>query len=224
MQQRTTPEDVQDDALLKLLLTAWDFIENNYPKILAGLGGVAVVVLIAVFINRQQGQNAIEAQIRLGEAHIALLQANFPEAIFKSEQVVAEYGDSPASRQALLLAANLKFESKNYSAAQVDFQKYLDDFGSDGPPGYSAWAGVAFCLEAQGDLGGAGNKFAAYADAYSHAPFAPIALKEAARCLKAAGNLGQAQATYQKIVDEYKKSDVARVARSELKQMGVNVN
>ena len=59
MQQRTKPEDVQDDALLKLLLTAWDFIENNYPKILAGLGGVAVVVLIAVFINRQQGQHAI---------------------------------------------------------------------------------------------------------------------------------------------------------------------
>ena len=224
MQQRPKPEDVKDDELLKFLLTAWDFIENNYPKILAGLGGVAVVVLIAVLISRQEEQSAIEAQIRLGEAQIALYQANFPEAISKSEQVVAEYGDSPASRQALLLAANLKFESKNYSAAQVDFQTYLDDFGSDGPLGYSAWVGGAFCLEAQGDLTGAGGKFAGYADAHSQGLFAPIALKEAARCFKTAGNLGQAQALYQKIVVEYKKSDVAQVARSELKQMGVNIN
>ena len=222
--KKPTKEELKEDEVLVAFFKLWNYAELNYPRILAGIGVVVVVVLIGVFIRNYQAQQEIDAQSALGEVDIALLQGAPEDALVRAEQVAGKYGGKAAAKYAQIAVANIHFESERYAEAQAAFQQYLDDHGSEGPTGFGAVNGLAASLESQQLFSEAAARFLAYADAFGNTPFAPIALKEAARCFKIADDVPKAESLYRRIIEDYPESNVARTAKSELRFLGFNVD
>jgi outer membrane protein assembly factor BamD (BamD/ComL family) len=224
MQNPNKPvQDEPEEALVEWLLTIWKKIEDNYATILAGIGGIAVAVLIFVFINNQQAQEAQEAREALGQVYIDLFEGRVDEAINKSQELASQYSGEPVGKEALIASANLQFEQKRISEARASFQSFLDQYSSDGVLVYGAWSGLAACHEAEGNFMQAAEQFKSYADKHPDTPFAPVALKEAGRCYQLANQSQQAQSVYQVVVDKYHDSSISRIVTNELKMMGVDV-
>lgn len=216
-------EEEPQEELLVWFLDLWGKIEQNYTQILTGVGVVVVAILIVVFVNNHQAQENLKAQSELGDVYIALFEGRVDDAINQSQTLSQQYAGESAGKEALIALANLQFEQKRISEAQANFQKFLDDYSSEGLLGYGAWSGLASCLEAEGKYAEAAQKFKSYADAHSDTPFAPVALKEAGRCYQLGQNTEQAQMVYQIVADKYKESSVFRNVKNELLMMGIDV-
>lgn len=224
MQNPNKPiQEEPEEALVEWFINVWKKVEDNYTTILAGIGGIAVAVLIFVFVNNQRAQDAQQAQEALGQVYIDLFEGRVDEAINQSQNLATEYSGEPVGKEALIATANLQFEQTRISEANANFQSFLDQYGSEGVLGYGAWSGVAACLEAEGKFSEAAEKFKSYAEKHPDTPFAPVALKEAGRCYQLANQQQAAQSVYQVVMDKYQDSSISRIVRNELQMMGVDV-
>lgn len=221
---RLTKQDLKEDEVMVWMYHAWGFLEQNYTRILAGLGAVIAVALIVVFVRHRAAQDAQAAVDALGEMELSLFQGNVEEATAKAEEIADRYEGKPGAQQALAALGNIHYSSSRFSEAKASYTKYLDVYGSGGSAGFGAWTGIAGCLEEEGKHLEAADQYAAYAEKHPGSPFAPLALKEAARCYKLTGNLEKASEALQQMAREYPASSQAREADSELKQMGVVTN
>ena len=221
MQHRMTKQELKEDEFVNKIMNAWGYVQENYPKVIAVLGGFAILILIGVFINQQADEQTRASIEAFGEVRIALMQGQIDNAIMQAERVEENYSGKPAAGQALHMVGNLYFDSSRYAEAQVAFQSYLDNYGSGGPMGYASWSGIAACLEEQGEIAGAADKYISFADMATQSPFAPIALKEAARCRQASGNTERSIVLMKRIIGLYPESAAARSAKAELKRLGV---
>lgn len=217
---RMTRRELRQDEFINRILAAWAYVEENYVRVLAIGGGVVVLILIGVFVMQQMDAQAREAVEAEGRVRVMLLQGQVDDAILDAERVAEAYGGDAAAGRALQLAGGLYFETGRYAEARAAFEKYLQDFETTGPARYSAWSGIAAAMEEQGDPAGAAARYQAFADEFADSPFAPNALREAARCFRASGDTAQARMLLQRILDRYARSPVARSAEEELKQMG----
>jgi TolA-binding protein len=222
MQQRMTKQELKEDEFVNKIMNAWGYVKENYPKVIAVVGGVVILILIGVFIKQQADEQTRASVDALGEVRIALMQGQIDNAIAQAERVAENFSGKSAAGQALHMVGNLYFDSSRYAEAQVAFQSYLDNYGSEGPMGYASWSGIAACMEEQGDVAGAADKYVSFTDMASQSPFAPMALKEAARCQQSTGNSDGSIALLKRIIDSYPKSSAARSAKAELKKLGVD--
>lgn len=217
---RMTRRELRQDEFVNRMLAAWAYVEENYVRVLAAGAGVVVLILLGIFIMNRMDAQAREAVDAEGQIRILLLQGRVDDAILEAERVSETYSGEAAAGRALHLAGGLYFETGRHAEAQAAFERYLQEFDATGPTGYSAWSGVAAALEEQGDSAGAAARYKAFADEFEDSPFAPNALKEAARCYRISGDTGQARILLQRILDRYSRSPVVRSAEEELKQMG----
>ncbi len=217
---RLSRRELKQDEFANRILAAWAYVEENYVRVLAVGGGVVVLILLGVFVKQQMDAQAREAVEAEGRVRVLLLQGQIDDAILEAERIADAYSGETAAGRALQLAGGLYFEMGRHAEAQAAFEKYLKEFEATGPTGYSAWSGVAAAMEEQGDPAGAAARYKAFADEFEDSPFAPNALKEAARCFRASGDTDQARTLLQRILDRYSNSPVVRSAEEELKQMG----
>ena len=217
---RMTRRELRQDEFVNRILAAWAYVEENYVRALAIAGGVVVLFLIGVLVMHQMDVQAREAVEAEGRVRVLLLQGQVDDAILDAERIAEAYSGDAAAGRALQLAGGLYFETGRYAEAQAAFERYLQEFDGWGPAGYSAWSGIAAAMEEQGDQAGAAAKYQAFADEFVDSPFAPNALREAARCYRVSGDTVQARVLLQRILDRYARSPVAQSAEEELKQMG----
>ncbi len=217
---RLSRRELRQDEFAKRILAAWAYVEENYIRVLAVGAGVAVLILLGVFVMHRMDARAGEAVEAEGRVRVLLLQGRVDDAILEAERMAEAYSGDAAAGRALQLAGGLYFETGRHAEAQAAFEKYLQEFDSTGPTGYSAWSGAAAAMEEQGDPASAAARYQAFAVEFEDSPFAPNALKEAARCYRVSGDTDQARNLLQRILDRYSKSPVVRSAEEELKQMG----
>ena len=218
---RITKRELKEDEFITRTVQITEYVQQNYPKVLAALGGIVIAVLIGVFIRNQMALRTREAVDALGEVRVAMMQGDFESAAMKAEQLRDDYSGKPAAAQGTLLLADIYFGQQKWAESRAIYETLINDHGAEGPAGYGAWTGLAACIEEQGNVEEAAQEYLTYADRYSESAFAPSALKEAARCFKAAGEPMKAQQALLRIVRDYGASPTARSARAELSQMGV---
>ena len=125
----------------------------------------------------------------------------------------------------MAILGNLYYGAGRFSEARAIYEKYLDIYGAEGPEGFGAWTGVAACMEEEQKFVEAAEQYAAYAGKQPGSPFAPLALRDAARCYRLAGDFDGARRMLQQIVDRYSESPVDREAKAGLALMeGVAAN
>ena len=187
---------------------------------LVAVAGVVILILLGVYVMHRMDVQAREAVEAEGRVRVLLLQGQVDDAILEAETNCRCLWWEAAAGRALQLAGGLYFETGRYAEAQAAFEKYLQEFDAMGPTGYSAWSGVAAAMEEQGNPAGAAARYQAFADEFEDSPFAPNALKEAARCYRVSGDSDQARILLQRILDRYSRSPAVRGAQEQLGQMG----
>ncbi len=217
---RLTRRELRHDEFVNRILAAWAYVEENYIRMLVAVAGVVILILLGVYVMHRMDVQAREAVEAEGRVRVLLLQGQVDDAILEAERIADAYGGEAAAGRALQLAGGLYFETGRYAEAQAAFEKYLQEFDAMGPTGYSAWSGVAAAMEEQGNPAGAAARYQAFADEFEDSPFAPNALKEAARCYRVSGDSDQARILLQRILDRYSRSPAVRGAQEQLGQMG----
>lgn len=80
----------------------------------------------------------------------------FPEALSSLQRLSRDFPDTPLSRQAMFLTADILYDSKDYPGARATYQKFVDKFPS-GTDSLTATYKTALCLEQMGDRVGAAS-------------------------------------------------------------------
>ncbi len=220
--KRLTKEELHEDEFTATMFKLIGYLESNYPKVLAALGVVAVVIVIGYFIQHSANRRTQTALAAIGDVQVALMQGNTSSAATKAQTIIRDYSGENIAGRALVTLANIYFDQGRYDEATAHYRQFLDVIDDPrGPEGFGANAGIAAAMEAQGNLAGAAQEYASYADRFAQTPFAPLALKEAGRCYLAAGDLDQAKQTYLRIRGEYRASPSSRIAQTELEILGI---
>ena len=222
---RLSKEELHDDEFTSAIFRLITYTEENYPKILAGLGAVVVASLIGFFIQDNANKRTQAALDAIGDVQVALMQGNMSSAITIAQAVASDYSGETIGGRAILTLANIYFDQGRFEESSAQYHKFLD--GADDPSGpevYGATAVIASCMESQGNPLGAGQHLLSYADSHSQPPYVPLALMEAARSYLAGGNPDRAKETLQRVIGDYPESAVNRAAKTELGILGIHVD
>jgi TolA-binding protein len=222
MSKRLSKEQLHDDEFVSSLYWLIGYVEENYPKILAGFGVIVVIGMIGYFIQQSSNRRAQAAVDALGVVQVALMQGNTSSAVTSAQSIIRDYEGEDIAGRALITLANIFFDQGRFEEATTHYRQFLsatDD--ASGPEAYGAWAGLAGAMEAQNDLAGAAQSYESYVQANSAGAFAPLALAQAARCHKMAGNTEMAKQAYQRILADYGATAAANSVKSELGMLGV---
>jgi predicted negative regulator of RcsB-dependent stress response len=225
MSKRLTKEELHDDEFVSALYGVIRYVEENYPKVLAGIGVVVVIGLIGYFIQESANRRATAAIDAIGTVQVALMQGNTSTAITNAQSVIRDYEGEPVAGQALTTLANIYFDQGRFDEATTHYRQFLSATDAKlGPEAFGVWSGIASSMEAQGNVSGAAQQYLSYADSHSETPYAPLALIQAARTYKLSGSTDSAVNAYQRIVSQYSDSPAAISAKNELGILGVVVD
>jgi TolA-binding protein len=217
--KKLTKRQIKEDKFVTRTAQAWDWIQDNYPKLIGGAAGAVVLLLLANYLLGRSERQTAEAAEAFSKAQIAAMEGRTGEAMLQGEEVSKKYSGTGPGAQALLLVANATFEMGRVADAKAAFQRCIDEYGKDPVMVYAGWNGVAACLEQEGKLREAAGKYEGFAQKYDKSPFAGSAMKEAARCYGATGDLEKARTLLQAITEKYKNTPLASEAQARLKMM-----
>ena len=147
-------------------------------------GNKVTIVLIAVLAAVVGFQQFTRWREKSAEKTMSSFeQARTPEAL---EEIIAAGKSAAVTPLARLRLAGLYFRSEKYDLAESAYKTFLSRH-ADHPLADIAQAGLAHCLEAQGQVGEAAEAFRAFADARPESFLAPAARLGQGRCLVLAG-------------------------------------
>lgn len=141
-------------AQLPLSHRAWAWFEKNHKQALVGAVAVVIIGVVVAFFIWRQGQRQKEAGAALSDVSLTASASTpagatiAPEAYLK---VAAQYPNSKAGAQAVLLAGGSLFAEGKYPEAQAQFERFTREYHNSSLLG-EALLGIASCLEAQGKL------------------------------------------------------------------------
>jgi outer membrane protein assembly factor BamD (BamD/ComL family) len=165
-------------------------------KSLAIKAGLAIVVVLGVFLYRTHSQSRQEQASRmLGEArNVQALQA-----------LVAQYPGTPAARLALLQTAKALYDAGDYVAASASYSDFATQYPNH-PMAAVAHLGKIQCMEAMGQTPEALAAYSTFVAEHRDSFLTPPALFGKARCLEQMQKLSEARAVYEDFLTANPKS------------------
>ncbi|MFH1009573.1 MAG: tetratricopeptide repeat protein [Candidatus Latescibacterota bacterium] len=217
--KRLTKRAVKEDKFVTFASHTTDFVQKNWRQMAWGVLAVAVIIVGGTAWVKTREARLHHAQEQLFEARVAQQEGRVDQAMERYAQVVSKYGRTEAGIEAASLLGALQCTAGKTDEALATYRKVLGRTGADPLRAFSAYAGVASCLEEQGKYEEAATQYRSYAREYPHAPFSPGALSDAARCFVQAARSEDAKAALQQIVADYPKSQEAMESRALLKML-----
>ena len=217
--QKLSKEELQEDEFVEGAVRFVEYVQENAQAFIAGLAGIVVVILgINYFIDAQE-QSQADAAALLGDMLIAEQAGQKEEAIRTGEQLQTTYAGTIASAQATVLLGNIQFNSGNYAEAERHFQNYLQNYDPVDVLSLAANNGLAACLEAQGQVEQAAQRYEEIAARHKGLAAAGQAMMKAAWCYAQLGDRDKQRALLQSVIDEYARFPVAVWARTEIEML-----
>jgi TolA-binding protein len=183
------------DAPAEILFQLWPWIEANKNRLIGGAAAAIVIAGIAYFLISQHERREVEA----GEALTALmnpsLAASSTQLAGSLEQLAVTYAGTGAAQRAQLQAAGTLFEAGNFTEAQAQFEKLLND-NPTGPFAATAELGVGASDEAQNKLDQAAAAYQRVVSMFSSSPFAAQAEFGLGRIAEQQNKLSEASSHY----------------------------
>ncbi len=185
---------------LPLSHKAWAWFEANKKQALWGTGSIVVIGVIVAFFLYRQDEQQVAASEALSNASFPQLggagsRADTAEAYLK---VAAEYPNTPAGAQALLLAAGSYFAEGKYPEAKTQFERFTREQAGSPFVG-EALLGLAACLDAQGKAQEAVTAYKNLIDRRPGDPVLPQARFALARLYEAQNQPEQARNLFEEV-------------------------
>jgi len=217
--QKLSKEELQEDEFVEGAVRFVEYVQENAQAFIAGLVGIVVVILGVNYFIKTQEQSQADAAALLGDMLIAEQAGQKEEAIRTGEQLQTAYAGTIASAQATVLLGNIQFNSGNYAEAERHFQSYLQNYDPVDVLSLAANNGLAACLEAQGQVEQAAQRYEEIAARHKGLASAGQAIMKAAWCYAQLGDRDKQRALLQSVIDEYARFPVAARARTEIEML-----
>lgn len=217
--KRLTKKEIKQDSFVIWTLKATDFVERYTRHILYCVLGLVVIVAVVVSYSKWRVQKETKAASILAEARAAQTDTTRSGKERQStllRKVASDFKGTHSGDEAMILLADLAYDSGRYEEARSQYERYLRSGGNDLLQ-YSAMTGVAACLEQQQKLDEASLQYQKIADKSPKAFYAPIALLSAGRCYRVAGKVEDARRILDRVVKDYAGSQFASQAKDEIK-------
>lgn len=209
-------DELREDEFVERVMQAVDYVRQRYQLFVGGLVVVVALILVINYIIDAQEEARGEAATKLGEMMIADQEGNAAEALRLAQELIGAYAGTPAAAQGTLILANRYYAEGNYTEARRLYDQYLDDYGQNELLVYTAWSGIAACLEAQGQTQEAARKYQEFATSHPGSVQAALSLWEAARCYEQLDDQATRKGIMEQIIREYAKLPLAVQARAAL--------
>jgi predicted negative regulator of RcsB-dependent stress response len=217
----------EPDEFLSFSGKALQWSRENLRVILYAAAGVTAAVVAVVgfwaWLEHREIQGAEAMAQAFGEYTRAVEGQAGPEELAQArrqlDQVVQEYGSTPAGLQARLALGDLLLEKGSYAEAEKLLAGLAEE--SDAPPEIIAlaWHGLGVAREGQ-------QRFSQAAQAYARArelagpALAAMYLLDQARALEGAGQKARAAQLYREVLDQQEDSERRLQARARLVALG----
>ena len=186
--QKLTKEEIQEDDFVEGSVRLVEYVQENAQNFIAGLVGIVVVIMGVNYFIQTQEQSKTEAAALLGDMLIAEQAGQKEEAIRTGEQLQTTFAGTFASAQATVLLGNLQFNSGNIAEAERHFQNYLANYEPVDVLTLAASNGLAACLEVQGQVEKAAQRYEDIAARHKGLAPAGQAIMKAAWCYEQLGD------------------------------------
>ncbi|MFH1372443.1 MAG: tetratricopeptide repeat protein [bacterium] len=209
---KLSKRQIKEDKFTVFMLTARNQVLDNWQYLALGL--IVVVLAIAgivYYFNSQQTQRE-EAATQLARAMLDYRAGNNQVAVMGLNQVVQEFGGDQVAEQATFMLGSINYEIRNYPEAISHFEAYLSHYPDNRFYRAASQAGIASCLETQGQNRQAAEKFAAACAEYLDGPLAAEYNMSAMRNYLDAGEIDQARTHLQTLQDDFAGSDLVNWA------------
>lgn len=219
--KRMTKEELREDEFVEWLVSAIDYIRDNRNVFFVGaliiLGGI---VGLRTFIESQE-QSKLEASALFGDVLIAEQSGQIIEAIKKAENIVNNYGGSPASGKATIFLANMYYGQEKYEEAKKFYQAYLS--GSDIERidilSHAAEMGLLACSVVDGSLEEVAQAYEELGVKYEGESLGAFSLMSAVRCYKRLGNINHTKQLLNNLKTTYSNLPIAQQAHGMLEML-----
>lgn len=215
--KRLTRKQIKQDKFIITVMKVLRYVQRNAKWVVIGVVALLVVVLALAVTRQQKKSREIRSIEALGGAQMAKWAGQDEEALKLYQQITEEFGGTKSAGEAWVALGNLYFEQKQWEQAENAFKRYLKKYNDDPILTYTAWSGIAACLEEQGRYQQAAEKYQSFADQNHDSAWAAPALYNASRCFRLAGQLPQAKMALQRIIDSYPDLPLSSRAKNEQK-------
>ena len=157
--KRITKHQMKEDRFVTSIFQIREWGELNLTYILIAFAAIVLVVFFIWFLFSQGAKKDIESYDLLGRAEIEIRNNQAQLAIIDLKKVVDDFGGSKAAALAAFKLGNVYFSQNDFENAEIAYKDYLDDYVIDDISRYSAMAGIAASLSAQGKYQEAGDKY-----------------------------------------------------------------
>lgn len=209
---RLTKRQIKEDKFTIFMLTAKDQFLQYWQFLVIGLVVVILLVTGTVYYFNSRRAGAQEAMTKFARALMDYRSGNNQLAILSFSQILEEYSSETVVEQATFLLGKINYETRNYPEAIRYYETYLSKYRDNKLNRSAAQAGIASCLENQGQYYEAAEKFAAAHDEYPNGPLIGDYHFSAMRNYLEVGEVDRAKAHLDSIKDEFAGSDLVNRA------------
>lgn len=209
---KLTKRQIKEDKFTTIMLQSKGWFESNWQFVVIGVAALVLVAVAGSYYSDSRSAGNQEAAVKFSRAMNDYRSQNSQVATLSLQQIIDDYGSREVVQQATFLLGNLHYTNRNYPEAQRYYDLYLSKYRDDKGMRAACHAGIAACLEDQGQSAEAAEKFDA---AFSELPDGPLAgdyLYGGLRNHIAAGNIETAQAKLDVIKERYKGTNLANRA------------
>lgn len=213
--KKLSKKQIKEDKLVTSFYNARKFYEDNQSRVLIVLGAVAAIIVAIIWYNSKVTQDNHSAALELSRIYSIYDSGSFQEAIEGKpgtnvtglRSIVDNYGGSEQGETARIYLANAYYFLGDYENAKKEYDGYS---GSNKQLVASAYAGIAACLEAEGDYKGAADYYLNAADVYEFNPTNADNLLNAGKNYIKNENYEKAEEILNRIKEDYAQSAASR--------------
>jgi TolA-binding protein len=209
-----TKKELKQDKLVDFAYKAEAFY-NKHQRLVMGIAGAIVVIIIAVVLLRHTIQSArLEESYDLTLAKMEYGSGKLDEAKPGFQKVVTEGGTAGAEAKYFL--GRIAFDQGNFTQAETEFKDYLKNFSGGEELDCAVMSGLAATDEALGKDSEAATLYEEVAAKYPDNAYAPQSLLEASRVNLKLNQKDKAIHNLEQIRDKYPESAAAGQAKRDL--------
>ncbi len=125
--KKLTKRELRRDPLLESIEKVKSYLEENSTRLLYGVGGVVVVILLAWGWNNSRESARIEAQLANTRVTAAYMNGVNGDVLSDLETVVAQYGDTHQASQSKYYLAVSRADSGDAAGARTLLMELVED-------------------------------------------------------------------------------------------------
>ena len=150
-QKKILKKEIKKDPVLEKLSQVEHLVREKGKTLSYVLIAAIVIILLSVAMIRSKSKANREAAGELGIAQVALAVGDVDNAIVQFEALIDKNPGTKSAGMATLMLAGGYMSKEDFENAELNYKKYIDDYGHDDMLLAAAYNGLGVCYEKKGD-------------------------------------------------------------------------